>query len=143
MINYFNEVLTGLGISKVKLAKYLGVSRQMLYNYLSLDSLEDWPEDKKIKIKNLLGIEDGMQLSDITIGTSYKFTMVNRRMVICLPSEYSLVSILDQNRFDMINSFSNVGNFVIRINNENITYKYYISNPTTQTDFKVNFRINK
>ena len=56
MINYFNEVLTGLGISKVKLAKYLGVSRQMLYNYLSLDSLEDWPEDKKIKIKNLLGI---------------------------------------------------------------------------------------
>lgn len=82
-------------------------------------------------------------LSDITIGTSYKFTMVNRRMVICLPSEYSLVSILDQNRFDMINSFSNVGNFILRINNENITYKYYISNPTTQTDFKVNFRINK
>ena len=71
MINYFNEVLTGLGISKVKLAKYLGVSRQMLYNYLSLDSLEDWPEDKKIKIKNLLGIEDGMQLSDITISTKY------------------------------------------------------------------------
>lgn len=82
-------------------------------------------------------------LSDITIGASYKFTMVNRRMVICLPSEYSLVSILDQNRFDMINSFSNVGNFIVRINNENITYKYYISNPTTQTDFKVNFRINK
>ena len=71
MINYFNEVLTGLGISKVKLAKYLGVSRQMLYNYLSLESLEDWPEDKKIKIKTLLGIEEGIELSDITISTKY------------------------------------------------------------------------
>ena len=71
MINYFNEVLTGLGISKVKLAKYLGVSRQMLYNYLSLESLEDWPEDKKIKIKTLLGIEEGVELSDITISTKY------------------------------------------------------------------------
>ena len=28
-----NEVLNELGISKVRLAKYLGVSRQMLYNY--------------------------------------------------------------------------------------------------------------
>ena len=62
MINYFNEVLTGLGISKVKLAKYLGVSRQMLYNYLSLESLEDWPEDKKIKIKNIL---DCKKIEDI------------------------------------------------------------------------------
>ena len=29
-----NVILTELGISKVRLAKYLGVSRQMLYNYL-------------------------------------------------------------------------------------------------------------
>ena len=32
-----NQLLTELGISKVRLAKYLGVSRQMLYNYLALD----------------------------------------------------------------------------------------------------------
>ena len=30
-----NRVLSEVGISKVKLAKYLGVSRQMLYNYFS------------------------------------------------------------------------------------------------------------
>ena len=28
-----NEILQEVGISKVKLAKYLGVSRQMIYNY--------------------------------------------------------------------------------------------------------------
>ena len=31
-----NELLQELGLSKVKLAKYLGVSRQMVYNYLYL-----------------------------------------------------------------------------------------------------------
>ena len=32
-----NEILRELGISKVKLAKFLGVSRQMIYNYLKSD----------------------------------------------------------------------------------------------------------
>ena len=40
-----NKLLTELGISKVRLAKYLGVSRQMLYNYLALKSLEEWPKE--------------------------------------------------------------------------------------------------
>ena len=39
-----NELLQELGLSKVKLAKYLGVSRQMVYNYLVLDSLDKWPK---------------------------------------------------------------------------------------------------
>ncbi len=42
-----NEILHELGISKVKLAKFLGVSRQMIYNYLELDDLSKWPKDKK------------------------------------------------------------------------------------------------
>ena len=39
-----NNLLSELGISKVRLAKYLGVSRQMLYNYLAMDSLSQWPK---------------------------------------------------------------------------------------------------
>ena len=39
-----NELLQELGISKVKLAKYLGVSRQMIYNYLELENLNKWPK---------------------------------------------------------------------------------------------------
>ena len=34
-----NDILRELGISKVKLAKCLGVSRQMIYNYLELDDI--------------------------------------------------------------------------------------------------------
>ena len=34
-----NEILHELGISKVKLAKFLGVSRQMIYNYLELEDM--------------------------------------------------------------------------------------------------------
>lgn len=42
-----NDILHELGISKVKLAKFLGVSRQMIYNYLEFDSINKWPKDKK------------------------------------------------------------------------------------------------
>ena len=47
-----NEILHELGISKVKLAKFLGVSRQMIYNYLELDSINKWPKDKKVLLLN-------------------------------------------------------------------------------------------
>ena len=53
------ELLNNLGISKVKLAKYLGVSRQMVYNYLELDSIDKWPKEKRILLYKLLNIEDG------------------------------------------------------------------------------------
>ena len=35
-MNKLNDILHELGISKVKLAKFLGVSRQMIYNYLDI-----------------------------------------------------------------------------------------------------------
>ena len=37
-----NKLLQELGISKVRLAKYLGVSRQMVYNYLELENINKW-----------------------------------------------------------------------------------------------------
>ena len=46
-----NEILHELGISKVKLAKFLGVSRQMIYNYLELDDINKWPKDKKVLLR--------------------------------------------------------------------------------------------
>lgn len=57
------EILQELGISKVKLAKYLGVSRQMIYNYLELDSLTSWPKEKRLLLFKLLGVEDGSDKS--------------------------------------------------------------------------------
>ena len=58
-MKYLNDILQELGISKVRLAKYLGVSRQMVYNYLELPNLSKWPKEKKISLLKLLDIEDG------------------------------------------------------------------------------------
>lgn len=66
-----NKVLTELGISKVRLAKYLGVSRQMLYNYLAIDDINNWPREKAAKLLSLLNIEDINQLDSLKINGEY------------------------------------------------------------------------
>ena len=66
-----NKILTELGVSKVRLAKYLGVSRQMLYNYLAIDDMNKWPKEKSARLLNLLGIESIDMLSDIKITGEY------------------------------------------------------------------------
>lgn len=74
------ELLNNLGISKVKLAKYLGVSRQMVYNYLELDSIDKWPKDKRILLYKLLDIEDGSDesINSIKINTDYMEDVENK-----------------------------------------------------------------
>ena len=57
-----NNVLSELGVSKVRLAKYLGVSRQMLYNYLACENLEDWPSEKATRLMQLLEVENAYTL---------------------------------------------------------------------------------
>lgn len=66
-----NKVLIELGISKVRLAKYLGVSRQMLYNYLAIDNINNWPKEKAAKLLNLLNIENIEELSSLKINGEY------------------------------------------------------------------------
>ncbi len=66
-----NEILRELGISKVKLAKFLGVSRQMIYNYLELDSINKWPKDKKVLLLNLLGAKSAEEIDKIKVTTDY------------------------------------------------------------------------
>ncbi len=79
-MNSLNNLLQELGISKVKLAKYLGVSRQMVYNYLDLDSLNKWPKDKKIALFKLLDIDDGDDdtLENIKVNTEYLLAVTDR-----------------------------------------------------------------
>lgn len=66
-----NELLHELGISKVKLSKFLGVSRQMIYNYLELDDINKWPKDKKVLLLNLLGIKSSEEINNIKVTTDY------------------------------------------------------------------------
>lgn len=65
------DLFTEIGISKVKLAKYLGVSRQMLYNYLAEDDLDKWPKEKAIKLLALLNIKDKEEIKSIKIDNEY------------------------------------------------------------------------
>ena len=68
-----SKLLQELGISKVRLAKYLGVSRQMIYNYLELDSLSKWPQEKRLLLLKLLDIENGSdkEIKKIKVNSEY------------------------------------------------------------------------
>jgi len=75
-----NDLLQELGVSKVRLSKYLGVSRQMVYNYLVLDSLEKWPKEKKLLLLQLLDLKDGSneELANIKVDTEYLMNVEKR-----------------------------------------------------------------
>lgn len=55
-----------IGVSKVRLAKYLGVSRQMLYNYLDVE-LKDWPSEKATRLKQLLEIKNNDEIETLNV----------------------------------------------------------------------------
>ncbi len=78
-----NEILHELGISKVKLAKFLGVSRQMIYNYLELDNINKWPKDKKVLLLNLLGVKSADEIDKIKITTDYIYEVDDRLNSLC------------------------------------------------------------
>lgn len=79
-MNKLNELLQELGISKVSLAKYLGVSRQMVYNYLELDDINKWPKEKKLLLFKLLDIDDGSEgtIAGIKVTTEYLMAVEQR-----------------------------------------------------------------
>ena len=66
-----NDILSELGVSKVRLAKYLGVSRQMLYNYLACDKLDDWPNEKATRLMQLLEIKSENDLNEVVVDGDY------------------------------------------------------------------------
>lgn len=77
-MNRLNEIINELGISKVRLAKYLGVSRQMLYNYLAMDSIEKWPKEKSTRLFTLLGINDESEIDKIDVNSNFIIDVENK-----------------------------------------------------------------
>ena len=70
-IDKVNLILKDAGVSKVNLAKFLGVSRQMIYNYFEGDDLSNIPEDKCQLLFKLLGIKTEEELLNVTITDEY------------------------------------------------------------------------
>jgi len=77
-MNDVNNIINECGLSKVSVAKYIGVSRQMLYNYLALSDINDIPKDKQNKLLSLFGVEDVKELAKIKIDDNYINTLQNR-----------------------------------------------------------------
>lgn len=91
-----NELLQELGVSKVKLSKYLGVSRQMVYNYLILDSLDKWPKEKKLLLLQLLELKSGSdeELANKKVDTEYLMN-VEKKLNMGLKTNNDLENFLD------------------------------------------------
>lgn len=70
-MNEINRLINECGLSKVNVAKYLGVSRQMLYNYLSLKSLDELPKDKLNKLLSLFGVDKESDLKKIKVDKTF------------------------------------------------------------------------
>ncbi|MDD4035978.1 MAG: hypothetical protein PHS45_01470 [Bacilli bacterium] len=78
MMEKINVILQELGISKVRLAKYLGVSRQMIYNYLDMEDLNSWPKDKRMKFFKLLDIKSADEINKIKTNADYIMEVESR-----------------------------------------------------------------
>ncbi len=101
-MNYLNNLLQEIGVSKVKLAKYLGVSRQMIYNYLDMESLAKWPKEKKLLLFKLLDINDGNDstLKNIKVTANYLEAVETRlnQNISSIPTTETYFDLKDLNR---------------------------------------------
>ena len=70
-IDKINLILKESGISKVNLAKYLGVSRQMVYNYLDGNDLSKLSNDKCQLLFKLLKVKNAEELDKLEITNEY------------------------------------------------------------------------
>lgn len=70
-IDKINLILKEAGISKVNLAKYLGVSRQMVYNYLDGNDLSKLSNDKCQLLFKLLKVKNAEELDKLEITNEY------------------------------------------------------------------------
>ncbi len=71
IIEKINLILKQANISKVNLAKYLGVSRQMVYNYLDGEDLSKLPNEKCQLLLKLLDVKSEKDIDEIVIDNNY------------------------------------------------------------------------
>lgn len=70
-VEKINVILKEANISKVNLAKYLGVSRQMVYNYLDGEDLSKLSNDKSQALFALLDVKNEDELKHLELTKEY------------------------------------------------------------------------
>ena len=77
-VEKINLILKKTNISKVNLAKYLGVSRQMVYNYLDSDDLNKMPAEKCQLLFNLLEVRSCEDIVNKELTDEYLQSVSNK-----------------------------------------------------------------
>lgn len=77
-VEKINLILKKTNISKVNLAKYLGVSRQMVYNYLDSDDLNKMPAEKCQLLFKLLEVKSCDEIIEKELTDSYLQSVSNK-----------------------------------------------------------------
>lgn len=77
-IEKINLILKKTNISKVNLAKYLGVSRQMVYNYLDSDDLNKMPAEKCQLLFRLLEVKSCEEIQEKELTDIYLQNVSNK-----------------------------------------------------------------
>ena len=77
-VEKINLILKKTNISKVNLAKYLGVSRQMVYNYLDSDNLSKMPAEKCQLLFNLLEVNSCDEIVKKELSDEYLQSVSNK-----------------------------------------------------------------
>ena len=80
-IEKINLILKKTSISKVNLAKYLGVSRQMVYNYLDGDNLSKMPAEKCQLLFKLLEVKTSDEIDEKELTSEYLQSVSNKIFV--------------------------------------------------------------
>lgn len=77
-VEKINLILKKTNISKVNLAKYLGVSRQMVYNYLDSDDLNKMPAEKSNLLFRLLEVNNCNEIIEKELTDEYLQSVSNK-----------------------------------------------------------------
>ncbi len=75
VVEKINLILKKANISKVNLSKYLGVSRQMVYNYFDGNNLSKIPNEKCQLLFDLLSVSNEKEILNIDITDDYLQTV--------------------------------------------------------------------
>lgn len=78
VVEKVNQILKQANISKVNLAKYLGVSRQMIYNYFDGEDLSKLPNDKCQLLYELLDVKSSEEILDLKVDSDYLQKVSNK-----------------------------------------------------------------
>lgn len=87
--------------------------------------------DIKAMTKKIVGVSN----------QTYNYNIDNKRMCISVPSNWNIRTIIDPNNFDITGSFVLKNIPITCLDNTSVSYKTYISEPTTQSNFTVKFKV--